>query len=348
MSKLNVMHLLSTNSFSGAENVVFQIIKMLNQKEISFNYVSLNGPISSKCNESKIDFVPLENLDLNNLKKVVSKIKPNIIHSHDIKAIFFSIFFWRRSKIIAHIHVNHKSMKYFSIRSLSLLLLTFFVSNIIWVSDSAYNSYLFRFLIKKKSIILRNIIDKNTIINKINLSTNDLKFDLVFIGRLTFQKNPEKLIEIINIIAKIKPDLKVAIIGDGDKSNQIKNLVSNLFLGPNINFFGFIDNPYPILSNSKVFIMTSRYEGTPMAALEAIALGIPIISTPVDGILNLVLHGKTGFLVKSNEEFAEKVLYLLSEKNRLVFVENTKNHFENISNKEFFINSLFKIYFNLK
>ncbi len=319
---------------------------MLNEKEITFKYVSPNGPISRKCNESKVDFIPLERLDFKNIKKVIKNIKPNIIHAHDLKATFYSIFFWRTSRIISHIHVNHKFMKIPSFRSFSLLFFSLFISNIIWVSDSAYNNFIFKFLIKKKSLILRNIIDKDNILSRISSNDSNLKFDLVFIGRITYQKNPEKMIEIIKIITKSKPDLKVAIIGNGDKLNEIKKLVSKLNLDKNITFFGFIDNPYNILSNSKVFFMTSRYEGTPMAALEALALGIPIISTPVDGMVNLVLQHKTGFLIDSNKEFAEKVLFLLSDNNRSAFIKNTKILFDNLSNKDFFINSLTKIYFN--
>ena len=66
-------------------------------------------------------------------------------------------------------------------------------------------------------------------------------------------------------------------MGDGDLARHIVELSKKLGIDKNVTFFGFRDNPIKILYCSKVMLMTSRYEGTPMSALEAQALGVPIV-----------------------------------------------------------------------
>ena len=117
-------------------------------------------------------------------------------------------------------------------------------------------------------------------------------------------KNPERLIRVIKLLAEKKPDVRVAIVGTGDLDESTKSLAHELNLDSNIDFLGFRSNPLKILHDSKVMIMTSIREGTPMCALEAMALGVPIVSTPTDGMKDIIIHGKTGFLSDEDNELA--------------------------------------------
>ena len=69
---------------------------------------------------------------------------------------------------------------------------------------------------------------------------------------------------------------------------------------------GYMSNPYKALKSAKVFLMASRYEGTPMSVLEAMALGVPVVSTPVDGIADVVEPGINGYLEEEDDALAEK------------------------------------------
>lgn len=92
-------------------------------------------------------------------------------------------------------------------------------------------------------------------------------------------------------------------------------IVNESKLKDNIKFFGFLSNPYPVLKKSKILIMTSIYEGTPMCALEAQLLGKPIVATPVDGLLDIVDNGYNGYLSNDDNVFALKVLHILKDEN---------------------------------
>ena len=76
------------------------------------------------------------------------------------------------------------------------------INQIIWVSDSSYNDYIFKKHVCDKSIILYNVIDKEQILNKSEMFDCKANYDLIFLGRLAYPKNPERLIEIINLVKK--------------------------------------------------------------------------------------------------------------------------------------------------
>lgn len=87
----------------------------------------------------------------------------------------------------------------------------------------------------------------------------------------------------------------------------------DLKLDDNISFLGFQSNPLKILYDAKVMVMTSRWEGTPMCALEAMALGVPIVATAVDGLKDLVINGKTGLLCDDDHRLALGLVRIISD-----------------------------------
>ena len=80
-----------------------------------------------------------------------------------------------------------------------------------------------------------------------------------------------------------------------------------------IHMLGYQNNAYGLLKRAKLMIMTSLWEGTPMCALEAMALGTPIVSTPVDGLCDLVDPGVTGFLEETDEALADRCAEILKD-----------------------------------
>ena len=91
MSKIKIMHLLQSDRFSGAENVVCQIMEMFRGNEdYEMIYVSPDGPISSSLKERNIPFYGLERLDYKNVRLAIKEINPNIIHAHDVSAGLFA------------------------------------------------------------------------------------------------------------------------------------------------------------------------------------------------------------------------------------------------------------------
>lgn len=343
--KIRVLHLLSSSRFSGAENVVFQIINLFNDDAFDMVYSSKDGQIRDACEKEKIKFYPLTKVNIKEVSKVIGKFQPDIIHAHDVKASVIASFFSRKAKIISHMHVNHEKMGKVNFKTTMYLARANTFQHIFWVSNSAFDKYRFKNWLIKKSSILYNVLDSEKIITKSQADVNHYNYDVVYLGRLSYQKNPERLIEVLNKAIKIKGDLRVAIIGTGDLEKGAKEIVKSEGLEKNISFLGFKSNPLRILSDAKVMLMTSRFEGTPMCALEAMALGVPIVSTPVDGLVDVIQDGVTGYLSDDDDILSRKIIKIVSEtKHRIDLSMNSVNRFRNLNDLEKYKKTIMKEY----
>ena len=312
--KTKIMHLVSTDSFSGAENVACQIINLFkDESSYDMRYCAVIGKNKEALEIRKIPVLKLDKFNIHDIKKVIREYNPDIIHAHDPKSTIASVIASRGKKIIAHIHSNHRYMRKISIKS---CIFHFYIekriSSIIWVSDSALNEYIFNKKINKKidSVVLRNVVNPNELKDIARNDKDQYSFDLVFLGRMEDVKNPLRFIDIMSQIQKNKRDIKVAMIGDGSLMNEVKTKVNELGLEKNITIFGNLINPYKILLSSKILVITSRYEGTPMNALESIACGIPIVSTSVDGLLEII---NKKYLCSVDEDFIKIITMLLDD-----------------------------------
>lgn len=309
---MKVLHLLSSNSFSGAENVVCQIIGMFKNDDcVEMIYVSPDGQIREALEERHVDFVPITKMSVKEVKRVIREERPDVVHAHDMRASVIAAFSCGKVRLISHIHNNAFASRKISVKSLAYLFAVRKAEHIFWVSDNSYKGYKFNKLCASKSSVLYNVIDLNELEKKMNGDEATYDNDVVFVGRLSYEKNPLRLIKVIKIAAGFYPKLKVAIVGAGDLEAETKRLAKEYHLENNIDFMGFKANPLKIMHDSKLMLMTSRWEGTPMCALEAMALGVPIVSTPTDGLRVLVEHGVSGFLADDDESLAKCVLSLV-------------------------------------
>lgn len=315
-----VMHLISTSNFSGAENVACQIINCFkNDKNYKMLYVSEIGNNEQSLKDRNIEYYKLKKFNYINIKKAMKEIDPNIIHAHDIRAsVIAAILKKKKVKIISHIHSNHENMRCFTLKSIMFKIFSKKIDKIIWVSKSAFENYIFKKTVSEKSEVIYNVIDTSEIKSKAKEDKNKYPhYNLIYIGRMSYAKNPERLIEIIKKLNKSNNHLKVALIGTGELEETVKSLIKKFKLETVVDYYGFLTNPYKILNISDMMIMTSRYEGTPMCALEAISLGKPIITTPTDGLIDIVKNNETGFISNKNDEIIEKINMLLKNPGKL-------------------------------
>lgn len=338
---MKILHLLSCNSFSGAENVACTIIESLD-KEYECIYCSPNGAIKDMLLDKDINYYPLSKMSLSEIKKALKDIKPDIIHAHDYKASCIAALLSKN--VIAHIHGNKLFMRKKNIKSLIFKIISKRFKKIIFVSDSCFNDYIYKKSISNKSVILYNTVDKNEIINK-SKEYKTKKYDLIFIGRLVYEKNPEKLFEIIKRLSYQKDNLKVAIVGEGPLLDRIKYLTNTFCLNEVIDFYGYVSNPYPILNNSKILILTSIFEGTPMVCLEAQALNKPVVAPPIDGIKRIIKDGYNGHLCNTYDDFIKKIIQILN--NYSIYTENVNRNFININDEKGYLKSIKEIYKSL-
>ena len=310
---MKVLHLLSSNKYSGAENVACQIISLFNDEKNDFAYCSPDGEIKESVENRNIKFIPLKKMSVKEIKRVIKQFNPDIIHAHDMKAICLALL--AKSKcVVGQIHRNHDEFKKLSIRS---LIFKFFASKkalkkIIWVSPDCLNDYKFKKSVENKSIILTNIVNAEEHYKKATANDDIVTSDITFVGRLTDIKNPLRLVDITKLVVKKLPDAQCNIIGTGELEQELKAEIEKNSLQNNIHLLGFKCNPFPILSKSKIFLLTSKSEGLPMCLLEAQAFGLPVVCPQIAGLEKIVTN-KTGCLYSSDEQAANFIINLLKD-----------------------------------
>ena len=327
-AKKRVLHLLSSHSFSGAENVVCQIVDMFREcDQLEMLYCSPDGPIRESLAERNVNYVPLKSMSIVSLYEVLRQTKPDIIHAHDMKASFFASLVCGKIALISHIHNNNFDSRKLTIKALLYSIAAGKARHIFWVSDSAYKSFYFQSRFASKSTVLYNIVDVEKVRDKANEASDHSKYDVVFVGRMSYPKNPIRIINVLDKAISMMPQLQAVIIGNGDLEKEVHAVIQERKLEKHIHCLGFMSNPHGILSNSKVMLMTSRWEGTPMCALEAMAHGVPIVSTPTDGLCELVEHGVNGYLSDEDEQLSKYIVDVISNEllwKRLSFEQKKK------------------------
>lgn len=142
------------------------------------------------------------------------------------------------------------------------------------------------------------------------------KLELVSVGRLNFQKNVQSTIMAMPQIMKIRPDVRLRIVGDGPYEGDLKRLVIKNKLENIIEFTGNLDheNVLRTLRDSHIFIFPTFNEGFPKALLEAMASRLPVVATHVSVIPHLLKNG-CGILLQdpTPDQIAQAVLHITSD-----------------------------------
>ena len=344
---MKVLHLLASNKFSGAENVVCQIIDMFKgDNSVDMVYCSPDGPINQTLKDKQINFIPLTKLSKKETQKAINTYNPDVIHAHDVKASIVASGFEKKIRVISHIHGNdERKMGKFTLKSAIYNWASKKFSKIFWVSKSCYDKYHFKNKVTNKSEVLYNIIDINKLKEKSSSDSKSYEYEICCLGRLVEVKNPIRALNILKEVINIRPQTKCAFIGDGDMRADCENFVKNNHLSNNIYFLGFQSNPYKILQDSRLLLMSSINEGTPMALLEAFSLGIPLVSTKVDGAVELITDNRMGYLYDSNGEAVNQIISLLNS-NKKDSAEYLTEFSKNYNNKDLYIKSILTAYKN--
>lgn len=141
---------------------------------------------------------------------------------------------------------------------------------------------------------------------------------VIAIGRYTYQKGFERLIEAWNILSPGFPGWKLDIIGNGEERDKLQDLIHAYHLDGQVTLVSPTKSIDKVYLDASLLAMSSRYEGLPMVLLEAQAFGLPIVSFACKcGPKDIVANGETGFLVEENdiEGLARQLVKVMKDKN---------------------------------
>ena len=150
--------------------------------------------------------------------------------------------------------------------------------------------------IQRKTFVLPNPVNEELLYCK--RDTHRIK-NIVTLGRLSEQKNQEMLISAFAKIANSHPDINLKIYGKGDNEQSLERLIADNGMCGRVELAGVTNNVKDVLLESDLFVMTSNFEGMPNALIEAMATGLPCISTDCPtGPSDLIDNKINGILIK--------------------------------------------------
>lgn len=244
------------------------------------------------------------------VKEVIAEFQPDIVHCHGGRAAFF----YGRLKdpttsfyTVHGFHFKRKSTlsrwlgwagEFFSIRR---------ADHVVFVSH--YDKKLAvdaRLLPKKKS---HRVIHNG--IAQPKAEKGDRKLGVGFVGRMVFQKHPELFLDVLERL----PNVHAVMGGDGELEPEIRKQVQQRGLDSRLQLLGGLPHveALDVIANLDVLVMTPRWEGLPLLPLEAMLLGVPVVSTPVGGIPEVIEHKVSGWLGATADELAEGVDKILND-----------------------------------
>lgn len=202
-------------------------------------------------------------------------------------------------------------------------------------SKRVYPDWLYRWLYRQPTLIFtqtqyakQDLIKKYQVdANKISVIPNWVarrpllkktkKYDLIYCGRLAKQKNLQALIKVVAQLKKIKPDIKLLLVGEGEEKNVLKKNVRELKLDRNIFFHSLVENVYPFISQAKIFCLTSFFEGQPMVLLESSLMKVPVVAIDYPGLSEYLVNRQTGYIVKNERQMVRVITQLLADEKQL-------------------------------
>lgn len=160
---------------------------------------------------------------------------------------------------------------------------------------------------------------------------------ILSVGRLTYQKNFESLIEVAKNVTEKHPDWTFDIYGEGELREELQQKIDENNLTDKIHLKGQVNNLYSLYNEYSMLVMTSRYEGFPMTLLESMANGLPLIAFDVPtGPNEIIIENINGYLIKPFEikSMCKKINYLIeNEEERVRISENCNKQCDKYSLK---------------
>lgn len=374
MKKIKIAHIL--NSVGGVDVSLRLILENCNPNQ--FEHIVVHGQNDTKVNfvnkdhRKLIDYklsIQREISPLNDFKAIYNTIKilkaenPDIIHAHSAKggiigrvaSIFFNTKVLHTPQAYSYLS-SPKGLK----RKIFLVIEKFFKninSILVASSPSELNRGINDVGYKRKNTNLFN-----NSINPIELDNDQISISLpsdfiCSVGRPSFQKNIEMMVEVIREVKKVIPKIHLVILGVGEYSPNKKNiekLITKYTLEQNITLVPWIyrGEIFKIIKKSKFYISTARYEGLPYSIIESLALKKACVVTNTDGNRDLVKNEINGYVVEENDikTMANRIFTLYNDdEKRKVFEHNAFASFKsnyNIENNILNIERIYRKYIN--
>jgi glycosyltransferase involved in cell wall biosynthesis len=343
--KIRVLLVITRLTIGGDTNVVLDIASNMNirpdfevdlavgpvpEGEVDLTHLAIERGIKTHYIPNLINRIsPVSNIKaVIELWKLIVRGKYQIVHTHSSMAGVAgrTAAFLAGVPVILH-HVHGWGLQPDMSAAQRLVYLTMerfcalFTDRLIGVSKSTIEKgVLYKVALEKRFTLIyngislekfRGLMNRQDVLLKLGLDP-DCKI-VGMIGRLDKQKNPLDFIRSAAIVANSYPKVQFIIAGEGVLRAECEKLIRELNLECHFFLLGFRNDIHEILGALTLTALSSLWEGLPVVFQESMSAGKPVVANDVDGARDVIIDGKTGFLVQPHnpQEMAERILLLL-------------------------------------
>lgn len=314
----------SSLAYGGAERVTVYLAKYFSDKNIETIIVTNNIADKEYLIEKNINRKSLFNKNENQtnintvkrLRQFLNKEQPDVLLVIGTPLLMYAVpaVIGLKTKVIVSERNSPQNFAGKKKTKIISSLLFPFVDGYVFQTNDAANYY-------SKIKNNKKIIPNPLFTDNLPLPYKDeRKKQIVNVGRLNKQKNQEMLIRAFYKIADKYPKYQLVIYGEGPERSNLENIIKELNLVNRVKMPGSFSDVLQRIKSASLFAFSSDFEGMPNALIEAMALGLPVISTdcPCGGPKELIDDGVNGVLVPVGniDTFSNKMDYILSNKEK--------------------------------
>lgn len=329
-------------TYGGSGIVATELGKALANKGHEIHFISYNFPVRLNISSSRIyyhevkvssyplfRYPPYESSLTSKLVDVIRYEKLDLLHVH--YAIPHASAAYMAKQILKEENIHIPTITTLHGTDITLVgkdpffkpIITFSINQsdvVTTVSESLKNDTLSNFKITKNIEVVPNFIkipDKNNSINRADYAEPHEKI----ICHVSNFRKVKRVDDVVKMFAKLskKIDAKLILIGDGPERDRIEMLCRDLGTCSKTKIVGSISNTTDVLSIADLFVLPSETESFGLAALEAMSVGLPVISSNTGGLPEVNENGYSGYLceVGDIDDLADKAEEILTDENKL-------------------------------
>ncbi|MDR2399094.1 MAG: glycosyltransferase [Endomicrobium sp.] len=360
---MNIAYIITGLGIGGAERVTIDIANRISKLSNNVIILYLTG---ENLHKTDID-ASVKTYALNMKKtpwsfigaifrtrKILKSFSPDVVHGQMFHANIFARIlkiFYRIPKLISTEHTIYIGINF----RMFIYRITDFLSDINSnVSETATNYFVEKKAFSKsKSLTVYNGIDlskfrfNNTVRKDIRNRYNIKEDDFVFlnVGRLILQKDHKNLLRSFSFLIKAGSKAKLIIVGLGELVNELKEYACEKKIEDYVIFTGIRNNVEDYYSVADCFVLSSSFEGFGIVIVEAMAVGLPVITTEAGGACGEILQNKEFVVpIKNSEALFAKMKYILKNPQQKFKVGNENKEKSKRFDVELISNQWFDIY----
>lgn len=319
-----ILYVITDSGVGGSEKVLTSLLNGLDkekfalvgvvvlktQREMGLVWEQRGIPVSY-LNMGKWPFIPV----FTKLGAILKKTKPDIVHAflfHSVQVCRINHMMNQNYKLVSSPRVNYRFAPRLGVMIDRCL--------------KNYDDYVLCESLATQKFLVNNIsydVSKTAVISN-GVDSSEFKFSkdgrdrvrkewemssgtvcVGAVGRLHDQKGFDLLIEALANLKTNSVPHQLVVVGEGPEKSALENLAT--MVGVNVIFTGLRKDVTDVLSAFDVFVLSSRYEGMPNVLLEAMSIGLPCVSTAVDGVLDIAEDGKNVLLSKPEDSLSLSV-----------------------------------------